>query len=114
MSIGADALPSEAAMPYRNSTLSEPSRRTASPTTIMRIEHSRRPSLIALPTLRAFLASAAPCEDIQRLCQASMTTAMPSTVALKSSCPAPLAHSAMRPVPSATMPAPSSPTPTGS
>src|SRR5262249_31539781 len=41
-----------------------------------------------------------------RLCQASISTAMPSTVALKSSWPTPSAIAAMRSVPSATTPAP--------
>src|SRR5512135_1535594 len=61
------------------------------------------------PTARALAASSAPCDDIQMLCQASISTAMPSTMALNSSWPMPLANEPMTSVKAATTPAPANP-----
>ncbi len=100
---------SVAAMPYRNNTVSEPSRSTARPTMSNNTEHSLRPSRMSPPTARALAANAAPCDDIQMLCHASITTAIPSTLALNSSCPMPLAKDPITSVKAATTPAPTSP-----
>ena len=72
-------------MPYRNSTTSEPSRSTASPTTTASAVSGLAPSLTAVPMVRISSAISRPCRAIQALCHISMTTAMPSTLALNSS-----------------------------
>src|SRR5450759_3324996 len=99
----------EAAMPSRNSTVSDPSLSTASPTMTNSAEHSLFPSRMSLPTKRALAASAAPCDDIQMLCHASISTAMPSTMALKISWPMPLASDPITSVEAATTPEPTNP-----
>src|SRR5665647_283608 len=73
------------------------------------IEHSLVPSEMFLPTDFALAAKAAPCDDIQMLCQASISTAMPSTMELKISWPIPLASDPITSVKAATNPEPAKP-----
>ena len=103
---------SDAAIPYRNSTLSEPSLSTARPTIRNRAEHSLRPSRISVPIELALAASALPCDDIQMLCHASINTAMPRTMALNNSCPMPSASLPITSVEAATNAEPIKPTTT--
>ena len=74
-------------MPYRNSTTSEPSRSTASPTTIASAVSGLAPSLTAWPTVCISTAISRPCRAIQALCHISMTTATPRMLALNNSWP---------------------------
>ena len=67
------------------------------------------PSLTAVPTVRISSAISRPCRAIQALCHISMTTAMPSTLALNSSWPAPSKACEMAPANMATTAAPTMP-----
>src|SRR5690348_2865621 len=98
-----------AAIPYRNSTISEPSRNTASATTANSMVRELEPALTALPTDCMCCTSSRECEDIQITCQAIISTAANSTDALNNSCPEPLSDSAIAPAHSATTIAPSTP-----
>src|SRR6185312_1306065 len=78
-------------------------------TTRARTESSFEPERISPPTFFAFSESSRPCTDIQMLCHASITTAMPRMEALKSSCPMPSATLAMASAPNATRIEPTTP-----
>ena len=67
----------------------------ASPTTTASAANGRCPLLTALPTAAMEFAISWPWEAIQALCHISMSTAMPSTLALNISCPEPSKASAM-------------------
>ena len=69
------------------------------------------PSLTAVPICRISAAISRPCRAIQALCHISMTTAMPSTLALNSSWPAPSKACEIAPANIATIAAPSTPAP---
>jgi hypothetical protein len=62
-----------------------------------------------VPTERISAAISRPCRAIQALCHISMMTAMPSTLALNSSWPAPSKASEIAPANSATTAAPRTP-----
>src|SRR5512143_182256 len=115
-SIDARLEPPPAARPYRNSAVSEPSRRTASAIRMASADISRCPVLTAFPIDLAAAAISRPWLAIQMLCQPSISTAMPRMVALNSSWPLPSASSAMRSVRPATTREPARPaaTPTAS
>src|SRR5689334_1226607 len=72
-------------------------------------ESSAAPSRTAPPIFLALAASSRPCDDIQMLCHASITTAMPRIDALKSSCPIPSASREMNSAPPATSIDPTTP-----
>ncbi len=101
----------EIATPYRKSTVSAPSRSTATAITTSTTDISRAPLITSLPIFFAFSASSRPWMDIQMLCQASITTAMPRIEALKSSCPMPSASWPICSAPNATRIDPSRPAP---
>src|SRR3546814_3719660 len=96
-------------MPYRNSTISEPSRSTASATTASNRPIGLAPRCTALPTACICRLSSRPWLDIHSTCQPTIATAASSTLALNSSCPTPLNASARRPADHATSNAPSTP-----
>ena len=103
------ALEPPAPRPNMNSTISEPSRNTASATTASSAEGGRAPLPTLPPTDFICAASSRPWCDIQIACQASISTAASSTPALKISCPTPSIALAMRSADSATSSAPSTP-----
>src|SRR5215475_13063690 len=105
----ADTVVPEANIPYRKSTTSEPSRKTARPTTTASAVSGLAPSLTAVPTRRISSAISRPCRAIQALCHMSMITATPSTLALNNSWPEPWNASEMTPANIATMLAPTTP-----
>src|SRR5690348_11650879 len=79
------------------------------PTTTARAMSGRLPLATSRPTARISAAISRPCWAIQVLCQASMTTARPSTAALNTSCPPPSNKAEMREAKTATTQAPSAP-----
>ena len=70
-----------AVMPYRNRTISAPSRSTATPITTESATRLRDPSRTEAPSARISCAVLRPCADIQIVCQPSIRTASVSTVA---------------------------------
>src|SRR5215813_11716452 len=99
-------------MPYRNSTTSEPSRSTASPTTTTSAVIGRLPVVTAAPTAAISAAISRPWRAIQTVCHISITTAAPSTLALSNSWPDPSNALAIASANRATMQAPSVPSST--
>ena len=93
----------------RKSTVSEPSRSTASATTVVSTESSLAPLLTRWPASRALAASSRPCFAIHRLCHASIATATERMEALRISCPMPSASDAIASAPNATTHEPASP-----
>src|SRR5215467_1223240 len=95
-----------------NSTTSEPSRSTASPTTRTSAVIGRLPAVTAAPTAAISAAISRPWRAIQAVCHISITTAAPSTLALSNSWPEPSNALAIASANRATMPAPSVPSST--
>src|SRR5271166_2586092 len=101
--------PADAARPYMKSTISEPSRTTATAQTTPRATIERLPVRTASPTCFTCAASSRPWLAIQTLCQTSMTTATMRIEALKISCPIPASALAIAPANAATRQAPTTP-----
>src|SRR5690348_12023006 len=98
-----------AAMPNRNSTISEPSRSTASATTASNIAIELDPDFTESVTRRICWTISLPWLDIQVTCQPIITTAVSNTAASKTSCPTPPSEPSIKPMHAATTIAPTTP-----
>src|SRR6185437_11386226 len=98
-----------AAMPNRNSTISEPSRSTASATTASKIAIELDPDFTESVTRCICCTISLPWLDIQVTCQPIITTAASNTAASKTSWPTPPSEPSMRPMHAATTTAPITP-----